>query len=450
MTKLLPALSLGLGLLAAAAGAWAQEAAPAVTEAAAPAAEAVAAVATLSAGDTAWMLTSTLLVILMVIPGLALFYGGLVRAKNMLSVLTQVFVVFALITVLWVLYGYSLTFGGEGTFVGNLDKLFLAGIAPDTLSSLMATVPEFVFVAFQSTFAAITVALIVGAFAERAKFSAVMLFAVLWFTFSYIPVAHMVWGGGLLAQDGALDFAGGTVVHINAAVAGLVGAYMVGKRIGFGREAMAPHSLTLTMVGASLLWVGWFGFNAGSAGAANGIAGLAFINTIVATGAATVSWIAAEALHKRKASMLGAASGAVGGLVVITPAAGFVGPMGAIVMGLLAGPICLWGVTGLKRLLKVDDVCDVFGVHGVGGILGAVLTGVFCASGLGGIEPKDYAMGHQLWAQVQGVLVTIVWSAVVAYVSFKIADLTLGLRVSEEDEREGLDITSHGESAYGR
>ena len=450
MTKLLPALSLGLGLLAATAGAWAQEAAPAVAEAAAPAAEAVANVATLSAGDTAWMLTSTLLVILMVIPGLALFYGGLVRAKNMLSVLTQVFVVFALITVLWALYGYSLTFGGEGTFFGNFDKLFLAGIAPDTLSSLMATVPEFVFVAFQSTFAAITVALIVGAFAERAKFSAVMLFSVLWFTFSYIPVAHMVWGGGLLAQDGALDFAGGTVVHINAAVAGLVGAYMVGKRIGFGREAMAPHSLTLTMVGASLLWVGWFGFNAGSAGAANGIAGLAFINTIVATGAATVSWIAAEALHKRKASMLGAASGAVGGLVVITPAAGFVGPMGAIVMGLLAGPICLWGVTGLKRLLKVDDVCDVFGVHGVGGILGAVLTGVFCAAGLGGIEPKDYAMGHQLWAQVQGVLVTIVWSAVVAYVSFKIADLTLGLRVSEEDEREGLDITSHGESAYGR
>ena len=404
----------------------------------------------LNSGDTAWMLTSTMLVILMVIPGLALFYGGLVRSKNMLSVLAQVFVIFSLITVLWAVYGYSLTFAGEGNFYGGFDKLFLAGIKPDTLSTALATIPEFVFVSFQSTFAAITVALIVGAFAERIKFSAVMLFSVLWFTFSYIPMAHMVWGGGLLAKDGALDFAGGTVVHINAAVAGLVGSYMVGKRIGFGREALAPHSLTLTMVGASLLWVGWFGFNAGSAGAANGIAGLAFINTILATGAAAVAWIAAEALHKGKASMLGAASGAVAGLVCITPAAGFVGPMGSIVMGIIAGPLCLWGVSGLKRMLKADDTCDVFGVHGVGGILGAVLTGVFCAGSLGGVEPADYNMAHQVWVQVKSVLVTLVWSGVVAAVSFAICKYTIGLRVSEESEREGLDISSHGEAAYGR
>ncbi|MEG2049724.1 MAG: ammonium transporter, partial [Comamonas sp.] len=383
-------------------------------------------------------------------PGLALFYGGLVRSKNMLSVLAQVFVIFSTITVLWAVYGFSLAFGGEGTFFGGFDKLFLAGITPDTLSSALKTIPEYVFVAFQSTFAAITVALIVGAFAERIKFAAVMLFSVLWFTFSYIPMAHMVWGGGLLAADGALDFAGGTVVHINAAIAGLVGSYMVGKRIGFGREALPPHSLTLTMVGASLLWVGWFGFNAGSAGAANGIAGLAFINTILATGAAAVSWIVAEALHKGKASMLGAASGAVAGLVTITPAAGFVGPMGSIVMGLIAGPLCLWGVSGLKRILKADDTCDVFGVHGVGGILGAILTGVFCASSLGGVEPEGFNMAHQVWVQVKSVLVTLVWSGVVAAIAFAICKVTVGLRVSEEAEREGLDITSHGESAYQR
>lgn len=454
MKKTLPALSVGLGLLAVAAGALAQEAAPAVAavaEAAAPAAAAAAEAApTLSAGDTAWMLTSTLLVILMVIPGLALFYGGLVRSKNMLSVLAQVFVIFSLITVLWAIYGFTLAFGGEGTFLGSFDKLFLVGITPDTLSSTLKTIPEYVFVAFQSTFAAITVALIVGAFAERIKFAAVMVFSVLWFTFSYIPMAHMVWGGGLLAADGALDFAGGTVVHINAAVAGLVGAYMVGKRIGFGREALPPHSLTLTMVGASLLWVGWFGFNAGSAGAANGIAGLAFVNTILATGAATLSWIVAEALHKGKASMLGAASGAVAGLVAVTPAAGFVGPMGSIVMGLIAGPACLWGVSGLKRMLKVDDACDVFGVHGVGGILGAILTGVFCASSLGGVEPEGFNMAHQVWVQTKSVLVTVVWSGVVAALAFTLCKFTIGLRVSEEAEREGLDITSHGESAYQR
>ena len=451
MTKKLLSAGLGLGLLAASGAAMAQEgvaaAAPAVATAVTAAVEAVP---TLSAGDTAWMLTSTLLVILMVIPGLGLFYGGLVRSKNMLSVLAQVFVIFSMITVLWAIYGYTLTFGGEGLFFGNFSKVFLLGITPDTLSTMLKTIPEYVFVAFQSTFAAITVALIVGAFAERIKFAAVMLFAVLWFTFSYVPMAHMVWGGGYLAADGALDFAGGTVVHINAAVAGLVGAYMVGKRIGFGREALPPHSLTLTMVGASLLWVGWFGFNAGSAGAANGTAGLAFINTILATGAAAVAWSVAEVLHRGKASMLGAASGAVAGLVGVTPAAGFVGPMGSIVMGLIAGPLCLWGVSGLKRLLKVDDVCDVFGVHGVGGIMGAILTGVFCAKGLGGIEPDGYTMAHQVWVQLKSVLVTVVWSGVVSFVAYKIADMTIGLRVTEESERQGLDISSHGEVAYVR
>ena len=454
MKKSLPAISLGLGLLAAATGAIAQEAAPAVAVVAEVVAEAAAPAApVLSAGDTAWMLTSTMLVILMVIPGLALFYGGLVRSKNMLSVLAQVFTVFSLITVLWAIYGFSLAFGGEGKFFGSFDKLFLAGITPDTLSAMLPTIPEYVFVAFQSTFAAITVALIVGAFAERIKFAAVMIFSVLWFTFSYIPMAHMVWGGGLLAADGALDFAGGTVVHINAAVAGLVGAYMVGKRIGFGKEALPPHSLTLTMVGASLLWVGWFGFNAGSAGAANGIAGLAFINTILATGAAAVAWIVTEALHKGKASMLGAASGAVAGLVTITPAAGFVGPMGSIVMGLMAGPLCLWGVSGLKRLLKVDDTCDVFGVHGVGGILGAILTGVFASQslgGTGGLTPDTFAMGAQVWVQFKSVIVTMVWCGVVSFICFKVADVLVGLRVAEDAEREGLDITTHGESAYNR
>ena len=435
-------------------------AAPAA-EAPAPAAEPVAAAEAaptapapkLDSGDTAWMLTSTMLVILMVIPGLALFYGGLARSKNMLSVLVQVFVIFALITVLWAVYGYSLTFAGEGQFFGGFDKIFLKGIAPDTLSGLLPTIPEYVFVAFQSTFAAITVALIVGSFAERIKFAAVLIFAVLWFTFSYIPMAHMVWGGGLLGKDGALDFAGGTVVHINAGIAGLVGAYMVGKRIGFGKEALTPHSLTLTMVGASLLWVGWFGFNAGSAGAANGVAGLAFINTILATGAATLSWLAGEALHKGKASMLGAASGAVAGLVAVTPAAGFVGPMGSIVLGLIAGVVCLWGVGGLKKMLGADDAFDVFGVHGLGGIIGAILTAVFASQslgGTGGLTPDTFAMGAQLWIQVKSVLLTIVWSGVVSFVAYKIADLLVGLRVPEEAEREGLDITSHGETAYNR
>ncbi|SCX74396.1 ammonium transporter, Amt family [Variovorax sp. EL159] len=427
----------------------AADAAPAAAAAAAPAA---APAPKIDSGDTAWMLTSTLLVILMTIPGLALFYGGLGRSKNMLSVLMQVFVIFSLISILWAVYGYSLAFSGDGNFFGTFDKIFMKGITQETFGAL-TTIPEYVFVAFQGTFAAITVALIVGAFAERAKFSAVLLFSVLWFTFSYVPIAHIVWGGGLLGKDGALDFAGGTVVHINAGVAGLVGAYMVGKRVGYGKEAFTPHSLTLTMVGASLLWVGWFGFNAGSAGAANAVAGLAFINTVLATAAAALSWILGESLHKGKASMLGAASGAVAGLVAVTPAAGFVGPMGSIVLGLLAGLVCLWGVGGLKRMLGADDAFDVFGVHGVGGILGAILTGVFAAKGLGGTggaTPDTFAMGAQVWIQIKSVALTIVWSGVVAFIAYKIADLTIGLRVSEEEEREGLDISSHGETAYNR
>ncbi|MFT3812932.1 MAG: ammonium transporter [Acidovorax sp.] len=470
MKKLLATLCLGVSLLAGGSAALAQDAATSAPAAAASAAAPTAAAAApaaaapeaapaaapapkLDSGDTAWMLTSTLLVILMTIPGLALFYGGLARSKNMLSVLVQVFVIFALISVLWALYGYSLAFGGEGQFIGGLDKLFLKGIAPDTLSSALPTIPEYVFVSFQSTFAAITVALIVGGFAERIKFSAVLIFSVIWFTLSYLPIAHMVWGGGLLGKDGALDFAGGTVVHINAGVAALVGSYMVGKRIGFGREALTPHSLTLTMVGASLLWVGWFGFNAGSAGAANGAAGLAFVNTVLATAAAALSWLAGEMLHKGKASMLGAASGAVAGLVAVTPAAGFVGPMGSIVLGLLAGLICLWGVGGLKRMLRVDDAFDVFGVHGVGGILGAILTGVFAAQSLGGTggpTPDTFNMGAQVWIQVKSVLMTVVWSGVVSVVAYKVADLLVGLRVTEEAEREGLDISEHGETAYNR
>lgn len=469
MKKLFASLILGLSMLAFAGvvaaqtpdpGAVMPPATQAAPEAAAPAMPAAADAAapaapapSLSAGDTAWMLTSTLLVILMTIPGLALFYGGLGRSKNMLSVLIQVFVVFSLISVLWAVYGFSLAFVGDGMFFGSFDKLFLTGITADTLSSVLPTIPEYVFVSFQSTFAAITVALIVGSFAERIKFSAVLIFGVLWFTFSYVPMAHMVWGGGLLAKDGALDFAGGTVVHINAGIAGLVGAYIVGKRIGFGKESFMPHSLTLTMVGASLLWVGWFGFNAGSAGAANGAAGLAFINTVLATAAATLSWLLGEAIHRGKASTLGAASGAVAGLVAVTPAAGFVGPMGAIALGLIAGIVCLWGVSGLKRMLGADDAFDVFGVHGLGGIVGAILTAVFASQslgGTGGLTPDTFAIGSQLWIQTKSVLLTIVWSGVVSFIAYKVADLLVGLRVSEDAEREGLDISSHGETAYNR
>ncbi|MDD3676822.1 MAG: ammonium transporter [Thauera propionica] len=435
---LLPALALGGALAGVSGGAFAQEAAAAAVE--------------VNKGDVAWIMTATLLVLMMALPGLALFYGGLVRAKNMLSVLMQVMTVFSLNALLFAIYGYSLAFTEASPFIGSLDKIFLSGVTIDSLADTFTEtvkLPEFAFIAFQATFAGITGALIVGAFAERMKFSAVLIFSVIWFTFCYLPICHMVWGpGGYLLEDGALDFAGGTVVHINAGVAGLVGAYMVGKRIGFGRESMAPHSLTLTMVGASLLWVGWFGFNAGSNLEATSGAALAFINTLVATAAAVLAWSLGEALLKGKPSMLGAASGAVAGLVAITPACGSVGPMGAIVIGLLSGFICLWGVNGLKHMLGADDALDVFGVHGVGGIVGAILTGVFAAPSLGGTGGEDFAMGAQVWIQTWSVIITIVWSAVVAFVAYKIADVLVGLRVPEEEEREGLDITAHGETAY--
>ncbi|WP_028918370.1 ammonium transporter [Pseudoxanthomonas sp. J35] len=426
----------------AAGEAVAEVAAAAVVEEAAPAEEE----ASLDSGDTAWMLTSTMLVLLMIVPGLALFYGGLVRSKNVLSVLSQVMVVASVVIVLWAFYGYSAVFSEGNAFFGSFkEKAFLAGI---TTASLSGTIPELLFVAFQSTFAAITTALIVGAFAERIKFKAVLLFSVLWFTFSYIPMAHIVWGGGYLAELGAIDFAGGTVVHINAGVAGLVGAYFVGKRLGFGQVALKPHNVPFTFIGASLLWIGWFGFNAGSAAAANDTAALAFINTILATSAAIVGWTLVEALTKGKPSALGAASGAVAGLVGITPACGTVGPLGAIVVGFAAGVICVWGVTGLKKLLKVDDTADVFGVHGVGGIVGAILTGVFTAPSLGGTGDADFDIGHQVWVQVVSVGFTIVWCAVVTVVALLIAKVLFGLRVNEEAERVGLDISSHGESAY--
>ena len=440
--------------------------------------EAVAAQPVMSKADNGWIMVSAALVILMSIPGLALFYGGLVRTKNMLSVLMQVFVTFSLISVLWVVYGYSLAFTEGGSFFGVLDKLFLKGITPDSLGATFSKgvyISELTFVIFQGAFAAITCGLIIGAFAERAKFSAILTFMVLWFTFSYIPMAHMVWywagpdaytsaaageaagaTAGFLFQKGALDFAGGTVVHINAAVAGLIGAYLIGKRVGYGRESMAPHSLTFTMIGASLLWFGWFGFNAGSALEASGGSALAMVNTWVATACATLSWMLVEWMLKGKPSMLGAASGAVAGLVAITPAAGFVGVVGAILIGLLAGVICLWGVNGLKRMLGADDSLDVFGVHGVGGILGAILTGVFCDPSLGGTGVYDYVanavgeynMAAQVTSQLWGVGTAIVWSGVVSVIAYKLVDKLIGLRVPEEEEREGLDITSHGESAY--
>ena len=473
--------------------AWAQEpaattpaatvAAPAATAAATVAPAPAPAAAVANKGDTAWMFVATLLVILMTIPGLALFYGGLVRSKNMLSVLMQVFTIFSLIIVLWCLYGYSFAFTQGNDFIGSGGRALLNGIydpvkgfATAGTFSKGVVIPEFIFVAFQGTFAAITCALIVGAFAERAKFAAVLAFIVLWFTFSYLPIAHMVWfwtgpdaitnadtllaetvKAGFIWQKGALDFAGGTVVHINAAVAGIVGAFMIGKRVGLGRESMAPHSLTLTMVGASLLWVGWFGFNAGSALEAGDVAALAFINTLLATAAAAVSWLFSEWIFKGKPSMLGAASGAVAGLVAITPAAGYVGPMGGLVIGLLAGIVCLWGVNGLKRMLGADDSLDVFGVHGVGGILGAILTGVFAAPSLGGqgiwdyvknVGSPDFSIPGQVMTQATAVGITILWSGIVSVIAYKLVDVVIGLRVPEEQEREGLDITSHGESAY--
>ena len=527
MKKLLASLILGFGLLTTSAAVMAQAptVAPAETStttakpadaaapvapaaAAAPAATALAtampAAATPTAatptvattpvpvpnkGDTTWMMVSTLLVILMTIPGLALFYGGLVRSKNMLSVLMQIMVTFSMIVVLWFIYGYSLAFTEGNAFFGGFDRLFMKGIWDNVAGTFAnaatfskgVVIPEIVFAAFQATFAGITCCLIVGAFAERIKFSAVLLFMALWFTFSYLPIAHMVWfwmgpdaytskevadamtaKAGYIWQSGALDFAGGTVVHINAAVAGLVGAYVIGKRVGYGKEAMAPHNLTLTMVGAALLWVGWFGFNAGSALEANGFAALAFVNTLGAAAAAVLAWCVGESLMRGKASMLGAASGCVAGLVAITPAAGNVGIGGGLVIGFVAGLACLWGVNGLKKLLGADDSLDVFGVHGIGGIVGALLTGVFNSPALGGpgyvadwvtvtmVTSADYSIASQLWVQAKAVLITIVWSGVVSFVAYKVVDVTIGLRVNEEDEREGLDITSHGEAAYNR
>ncbi len=429
-------------------------------------------------GDTAWMLVSTVLVTLMTIPGLALFYGGLVRTKNMLSVLMQVFTVFCLCVVLWVIYGYSLAFTEGNAFFGGFSKVLLMGVTVDSVAATFSkgvVIPEFVYIFFQATFATITPALILGAFAERMKFSAVLAFITLWFTFAYLPMAHMVWfwagpdaytdadaaakvgaTAGFLFQKGAIDFAGGTVVHINAAIAGLIGAFMVGKRVGYGKESMAPHSLTMTMIGACLLWVGWFGFNAGSNLEATGLAALAFGNTMTATAAAALSWLFTEWMLKGKPSMLGAASGAVAGLVAITPACGWVGIGGALVIGLAAGVVCLWGVNGLKRIFGADDALDVFGVHGVGGILGALLTGIFANPSLGGVGVYDYVANKvavystmdQMISQIWGVGMTIVWSGIVSIVAYKLVDMVIGLRVPEDQEREGLDITSHGESAY--
>jgi Amt family ammonium transporter len=498
MKKLIATLALGLAVLGFSGAVLAQaasapEAAASVADAAsavsaaveaAPAQAAAAPAPVANKGDVAWMIVATLLVIMMTVPGLALFYGGLVRSKNMLSVLMQVMVTFSLIVVLWFIYGYSIAFTEGNAYIGGFDRLFMKGLFdPATGAFAMGAtfskgvyIPELLFAAFQATFAGITCSLIVGAFAERIKFSAVLLFMTLWFTFSYAPIAHMVWywmgpdayaskevvdamngKAGLIWQWGALDFAGGTVVHINAAMAGLVGAYMIGKRTGYGKEAFTPHSLTLTMVGASLLWVGWFGFNAGSALEAGNSAVLAFANTFSATSAAVLAWCIGETLMKGKASMLGAASGAVAGLVAITPAAGNVGLMGAIVIGFVAGFACLWGVNGLKKMLGADDSLDVFGVHGVGGIVGALLTGVFNTQVLGGpglvgdwvtATVTSNGIGAQVWIQLKAVLLTIVWSGVVSLVAYKIVDMVIGLRVPEDEEREGLDITSHGETAY--
>jgi Amt family ammonium transporter len=435
-------------------------------------------------GDTSWMLTSTALVLLMSVPALGLFYGGLVRTKNMLSVLMQVFVGFSLITVLWCVYGYSLAFTAGNPFFGGLSRLFLNGTFDSATGafSLGATFSkgtpmyELVFVAFQATFAAITCCLILGSLVERIKFSAVLVFLVLWFTFSYLPIAHMVWFwqgpdaytgadvvdaqnalAGYIWQMGALDFAGGTVVHINAGVAGLVGAIILGKRLGYGKVPMPPHSVTMTMIGAALLWFGWFGFNAGSALEANGSAALAFMNTYLATACAVMSWIFVEWMVKGKPSMVGAASGAVAGLVAITPAAGNVGIPGAFAIGLAVGVICFWGVTGLKKMIKADDSLDVFGVHAVGGIFGALATGIFNSPDLGGpglvVDWVTGKVGYpgiaaQLLIQAKAVGIVVVWTAVVAAISFYIVKVLFGLRVTEDEEREGLDLVSHGERAY--
>jgi ammonium transporter, Amt family len=463
MKKMLIALSLS-GALLGGSVAWAEEALTAastpsenvvVTEttettnselAAAPApAEQIPAPAEeepkLDTGDTSWILVSTALVLLMTIPGLALFYGGMVRKKNVLGTMAHSFVAAAIVSITWVVIGYTLAFGSGNAFIGNLDKVMLSGITTDALTG---TIPEILFVIFQMTFAIITVAIITGSIAERMKFGAFVAFITLWSVIVYAPITHWVWGGGWLGNDGALDFAGGTVVHINSGVAGLVAAYMLGKRMGLGRESMAPHNLALTVVGASLIWVGWFGFNGGSALGANGSAGYALVVTQVAAAAAAISWLITEKVIRGKASVLGGASGAVAGLVVITPAAGFVTVGGALAMGLIGGVVCFWGITALKRALKADDSLDAFGLHGVGGIVGAILTAVFASEFIMGDKvPTD--MMHQLWVQLEGVLATIAYSAVLTFIILKVIDLVIGIRVANDDERMGLDLSQHGE-----
>jgi len=488
--------ALGLGMMTSSGMAYAEDATPAATtEAAAPAAPAADAAAPAAApeaapaaatpaptpnkGDTAWMIVATVLVLLMCVPGLGLFYGGMARSKNMLSLLMQTFMATSFLGVLWAIYGYSIAFTqGSTAFFGGLDRLFLSGITPDSNVATFSkgvVIPEYIYMCFQLTFAVITPALIVGAFAERMKFAAILFFLALWFTFSYLPIAHMVWfwagpdaytdakaaeaataAAGYIFQKGALDFAGGTVVHINAGIAGLVGALLLGKRIGFGKEAMAPHSVTMTMIGASLLWVGWFGFNVGSNLEASGFATLVFANTLLATCAAATSWMFVEWFARGKPSMLGAATGAIAGLVAITPACGFVGPMGAIVLGLLVSPLCFMFVTKVKSMMGYDDSLDVFGVHCIGGIFGALMTGVLVNPALGGTGVYDYVanavapydMVAQVTSQAWGVGTTLIWSGVVAFIAYKIVDLTIGLRVTEDVEREGLDTTEHGETAY--
>jgi Amt family ammonium transporter len=445
----------GLGALSAALlaslPAWAQEATAEATEAAAEVAAEV--VPVMDKGDVSWMMISTVLVLFMTIPGLALFYGGLVRQKNMLSVLMQTTAIACVMMLVWVIYGYSFAFGGSTSpWWGGTGKLFLSGVTADSMAATFSAgyvIPEYLFIAFQMTFAAITPALVIGAFAERVKFKSVLAFSVLWGTFSYFPIAHMVWdANGYLYGKGAIDFAGGTVVHINAGIAALVGALVIGPRLGYGKDNMAPHSMVMTMIGASMLWVGWFGFNVGSNLEANGGATLAMINTFICTAAATLTWCAIEGMARGKASMLGAASGMVTGLVAITPACGTIGPMGSILLGVLATLASYFFVTVVKLKLKYDDSLDVFGIHGVAGIVGAVLTGVFSAAAFGGVKGDDYAMMAQLWIQIEGVLITIVWSAVVSFIAFKLVDMTMGLRVDNDTERQGLDLTSHGEQAY--
>ena len=403
--------------------------------------------ATLNSGDTAWMIVATVLVLFMTIPGLSLFYGGLVRAKNILSILVQCFAITCLMTILWLIYGYTLAYGEGNAFIGDFSKLFLKGVGVDTIDG---SIPESVFFTFQMTFAIITPALIVGAFAERMKFSSVLIFCALWFTFSYVPVWHMVWGGGLISGWDAMDFAGGTVVHINAGVAGLVTCIMLGKRKGYGSTAIPPHSVPLTVIGASMLWVGWFGFNAGSQLAADGTAGMAMLVTQVATATAAFSWMIVEWIKTGKPTAVGIATGAVAGLVAITPASGSAGPIGALIIGLAAGIVCYFCATSMKKALGYDDSLDVFGVHGIGGIVGALLTGVCAAEAMGGSGMALDSMGAQVFAQLKGVVVTIIWSGVVSVIAFKIADLvTGGARVGEDEEDQGLDLNSHGEAGYG-